>query len=74
MLLHYHHVKYNVYLSIGQFSLVAGIFLNRFPTRFIESDFWTGFCHGLSGVLIGLSIVMNLAGLIKYRQMKNDSE
>lgn len=74
MLLRYHNTRYNVYLTVGQFSLVFGILLNRFLPRFLESEFWTGFCHGLSGVLIGLSIVMNITGMIKYRQYKNDLE
>ena len=74
MLLRYRNTRYNVYLAIGQLSLVIGILLNRFVPRFLTSDFCTGCCYGLSGVLIGLSIVMNVTGMVKYRQMKNGLE
>jgi hypothetical protein len=49
-------------ISAGAFCLVAGIVAQRFihpPT-----DFWQGFVAGLSGMLIGLSIVFNLRGLM----------
>ena len=48
-------------ISAGMFCLATGIVAQRFihpPT-----DFWQGFVAGLSGMLIGLSIVFNLRGL-----------
>ena len=47
--------------GVGMSCLAVGIVAQRFihpPT-----DFWQGFVAGLSGVLIGLSIVFNLRGL-----------
>jgi hypothetical protein len=49
-------------INIGMSCLATGIVAQRFihpPT-----DFWQGFVAGLSGVLIGLSIVFNLRGLM----------
>jgi hypothetical protein len=54
--------------STGAFCLVAGIVAQRFihpPT-----DFWQGFVAGLSGMLIGLSIVFNLRGLVLRNSQK----
>ncbi len=74
MLFQQYNWKYNVYITIGQIALVAGILMNLFLPNIWTSDFGTGFCYGLSGVLIGLSIVMNITGLIKYRKFRNSSE
>ena len=52
-------------ISVGVSCLAVGIVAQRFihpPT-----DFWQGFVAGLSGVLIGLSIVFNLRGLMLRR-------
>lgn len=49
-------------ISAGMFCFAAGILAQRFihpPT-----DFWQGFVAGLSGMLIGLSIVFNIRGLM----------
>jgi len=49
-------------IGAGMFCLATGIVAQRFihpPT-----DFWQGFVAGLSGVLIGVSIVFNLRGLM----------
>jgi hypothetical protein len=37
--------------------------------RFVHppTDFWQGFVYGVSGALIGLSIVFNLRGLLLHR-------
>jgi hypothetical protein len=53
-------------IRIGMACLAIGIVAQRFihPT----SDFWQGFIAGLSGVLIGLSIVLNLRGLMLRRR------
>jgi hypothetical protein len=53
-------------ISIGMACLATGIVVQRFihpPT-----DFWQGFVAGVSGVLIGASIVLNLRGLALRRK------
>ena len=53
-------------IAVGMSCLAAGILAQRFihpPT-----DFWQGFVAGLSGTLIGLSIVFNLRGLMLKRK------
>ena len=50
--------------------LAVGIVAQRFihpPT-----DFWQGFVAGISGLLIGLSIVFNMRGLMLKRQNRED--
>jgi hypothetical protein len=47
-------------IGIGQLCLILGIVGPRLihpPT-----DFWTGFVNGLCGVMIGLSLVLNVRG------------
>ncbi|MFX1568632.1 MAG: hypothetical protein ACFFCV_09710 [Promethearchaeota archaeon] len=51
-------------LAIGMFSLVIAITLDRFAGAGTVIDF---FC----GLFTGLSLVMNLGYLIKYRTEKN---
>ncbi len=56
----------SVLISIGMTLLATGIVVQRFihpPT-----DFWQGFVAGLSGGLIGVSIVFNLRGLVLRRK------
>jgi len=56
----------NALLTAGMICLATGILAQRFlhpPT-----DFWQGFVAGLSGVLIGLSIVFNIRGLVLRRK------
>ena len=56
-------------ISAGMFCLATGIVAQRFihpPT-----DFWQGFVAGLSGLLIGLSIVFNLRGLMLRRKQNS---
>jgi len=53
-------------IGIGMSCLAVGIVAQRFihpPT-----DFWQGFVMGVSGALIGLSIVFNIRGLMLRRQ------
>lgn len=53
-------------IGVGMFCLATGIVAQRFihpPT-----EFWQGFVAGLSGVLIGCSIVFNLRGLMLRRK------
>jgi hypothetical protein len=54
-------------ISVGMGCLAVGIVAQRFihpPT-----DFWQGFVYGVSGALIGLSIVFNLRGLMLRRRV-----
>jgi hypothetical protein len=53
-------------ISIGMACLATGIVAQRFIHP--PNDFWQGFVAGLSGVLIGLSIVFNLRGLMLRRR------
>jgi len=53
-------------IMVGSACLATGLVAQRFihpPT-----DFWQGFVAGLSGMLIGLSIVFNLRGLMLWRR------
>ena len=54
-------------INAGMICCATGLVAQRFihpPT-----DFWQGFVAGLSGVLIGLSIVFNMRGLILRRKL-----
>jgi hypothetical protein len=56
-------------ISVGMSCLAVGIVAQRFihpPT-----DFWQGFVAGISGVLIGLSIVFNMRGLMLRRKQNS---
>ena len=56
-------------IGAGMFCLATGIVAQRFihpPT-----DFWQGFVAGLTGALIGLSIVFNLRGLMLRRKQSS---
>ena len=53
-------------INAGMGCFAVGIVAQRFihpPT-----DFWQGFVYGVSGALIGLSIVFNLRGLTLRRR------
>ncbi len=56
-------------IRAGLTCLVAGLFAQRFLHP--PGDFWQGFVAGLSGVFIGLSIVLNLRGLVLQRERRN---
>jgi len=56
------------WIAVGQLSLVIGLVAQRFIHP--PSDFWQGFTHGLSAVLIGISIVFNLRGLVLWRRTR----
>ena len=53
-------------ITAGMSCLAIGIVAQRFIHP--SSDFWQGFVAGISGLLIGLSIVFNLRGLMLRRK------
>jgi len=60
----------DVAIRVGTSCLAVGLVAQRFihpPT-----SFWQGFVAGLSGVLIGLSIVFNTRGLVLWRRRNVD--
>ena len=59
-------------IRAGMLSLIVGLFAQRFIHP--PADFWQGFVAGLSGVLIGLSIVFNVRGLVLHRQRRANGE
>ena len=52
-------------IAFGTTCLAAGIVAQRFIHP--ATDFWQGFVAGLSGLLIGVSIVFNMRGLVLRR-------
>ncbi len=63
-------------LAIGQIAMVLGIIL-VLMMRPLEArepmSFMTGFLTGLSGTLLGLSIVLNLSGMLRLRKERANS-
>lgn len=57
----------NVLLSIGTISLVIALALGRFGPD-------TSIVHFSEGLFMGLSLVMNLAFLFRYRAKKNKDQ
>jgi hypothetical protein len=57
-------------ISIGMACLAIGIVAQRFIHP--AADFWQGFVAGVSGVLIGSSIVLNLRGLSLRRKHREN--
>jgi hypothetical protein len=55
-------------LAVGQLALVLGILASRFGPRLAASDFADGLFAGMAGVLLGLSIVLNVTGLRGMRR------
>ncbi|MCJ7753337.1 MAG: hypothetical protein MUP13_02100 [Thermoanaerobaculales bacterium] len=56
----------DILIRAGLACLIAGLLAQQFihpPT-----DFWHGFVAGVSGALIGLSIVFNVRGMVLRRQ------
>ena len=56
----------NAFIVAGMFCLTTGIvaLLLLHPT----TDFWRGLVAGLSGTLIGISVVFNIRGLVLRRK------
>ena len=59
-------------ITFGSSCLAIGIVAQRFVHP--DSDFWQGFIAGLSGLLIGVSIIFNLRGLVLRRKESTDRE
>jgi hypothetical protein len=55
-------------INAGMLCCAVAILAQRFLQP--ASDFWQGFIAGLTGVLIGLSIVFNIRGLVLRREQK----
>lgn len=55
-------------ISIGMVCLATGLLSQRFLHP--ASDFWQGVVAGVTGVLIGLSIVCNMRWLVTRRRSK----
>jgi hypothetical protein len=56
------------FISVGMASLMTGFLLVAAGSNWFDGTPWlSGFLLGLAGVLIGLSLVMNVQGLRKYR-------
>ena len=66
MLLKYRLHNPSALITAGMTCLVVGIVTQRFIHP--PSDFWQGFVAGLSGSLIGLSIVFNVRGMVLRRR------
>ncbi len=58
--------NHSALITAGMTCLAVGIIAQRFIHP--PSDFWQGFVAGLSGVLIGLSIVFNVRGMVLRRR------
>jgi len=62
-----------ILLGIGQISLVlglVGLYSSGVLGGEVEKTFWNGLLVGLSGALLGLSVSMNFAGLLRIRREK----
>lgn len=62
------HTDPRTQIGIGQLCLAIGIVLSRFGPRFVGSDLGVGFIDGLWGVLVGVSIALNMSGLLRMRR------
>ena len=56
-------------IRAGMFCLAVGLVSHRYIHP--PGDFWQGFADGLFGLLIGMSIALNLCGLARRRQQQN---
>ena len=69
MIFRNHLCKPDTMIRTGLTCLVVGLFAQRFVHP--PGDFWQGFVAGISGLCIGLSIVLNLRGLVLQRERRN---
>ena len=68
MILVRHIQDYRIILAIGQMCLVLGLVALRLSGLLggdLEKTFWNGFFAGMSGVFLGLSVPLNITGLIR---------
>jgi hypothetical protein len=68
MLLERLHTPPRTIMAMGQLALVAALVGQRFVHP--HTDFWRGFVEGLCGTLLGVSIVLNLRGLMLVRRQR----
>lgn len=66
---------YRLIIGLGQLSLFLGVAVTglRFSGVF-GSEFWQGFLAGLSGVFLGVSIPLNITGLIRRTRARRDGQ
>ena len=68
MILVRHIQDYRIILGIGQMCMVLGLVGLRI-SGVLQGDsdgtFWQGFLAGFSGVFLGLSVPLNITGLIR---------
>ena len=66
---------YRKIIGLGQLSLFLGVAIMglRFSGVF-GSDFWQGFLMGLAGVFLGVSIPLNITGLIRRTRARRDRQ
>ncbi|NQT27767.1 hypothetical protein HQ585_20590 [candidate division KSB1 bacterium] len=60
-------------IGLGQIFLVlglVGLYSSGVISGEIEKTFWNGFLLGLSGVLLGLSVPLNIVGLMRIDRQK----
>lgn len=69
MLLRNRLCEHDTMIRAGLTCLVVALCAQRFVHP--PGDFWQGFVAGISGVLIGLSIVFNIRGLVLQRERRN---
>ena len=80
--MYFRNKNYRRLIAMGQILMVLGVlgFLFVFVQngRFFHSifhksnpDFFRGFFTGLSGTMLGASLVFNLTGILKYRKAKS---
>jgi hypothetical protein len=58
-------------IRAGMLSLIVGLFAQRFIHP--PADFWQGLADGLFGLLIGMSMALNLCGLARRRKQRNNN-
>jgi hypothetical protein len=59
-------------IRTGMFCLAVGLVTQRYVHP--PGDFWQGFVSGISGLLIGMSIALNLRYVVLQRNRKNSGE
>lgn len=62
-----------ILMGIGQISLVlglVGLYASGLIHGEIEKTFWNGFLIGISGALLGLSVPMNIVGLVRLNRSR----